>query len=155
MDLTRVLPRSLEEIQRLRDRAFALSTGSPEDRAKSKGLTTEANERAEALDKVTSKMRAFAEVNTQMVKFAEGLYKVRDALREVAVEQTAQTLKGMKEYRESLENLFGGVGAQAPGVGFGVLVRAGCRGGRGVLPLSHAAFAGAVVPRAGRGGPAA
>ncbi len=139
MDLTRVLPRSLEKIQELRERAFALSTGGPKDKVRSDELTAEADKRAAALNKVTERMRQFAEVNTQMVKFADGLYKVRDALRETAVEQTAQSLKGMREYRKGLENLFGGPGALAPQMVTPAEERAMAMAGQAVRPFETTA----------------
>jgi len=68
----------------------------------------------EAMDKMIESTRAMGEALYVANKFAEVMYKFKDAIEDIQVEEAVEDLPGFKGFRESMDKLFGGAHPLAP-----------------------------------------
>lgn len=66
------------------------------------------------VEKLGDKLRVMSDIISPVIRFADALYKLKDALKQISAKQLFDELPGMDKYREAMENVFGGPGAKAP-----------------------------------------
>jgi len=77
-------------------------------------LTKQIEKSKSAMDKMIESTRSMGEALFVANKFAEVMYKFKDAIEDIQINETVEGLSGFKGFRESMDKVFGGAHPLAP-----------------------------------------